>query len=385
MPDAISEKRMLNSDKNHLDGTRLDAYDMEQYDNDTVFYDVFFDIKNKYLYTVGPPFLNLQKILFPINCRINNDKKQYPLQVNEYFNKEIAIGRVSLKNLPLYDENLIEIDFNKRFQWSGRIKLNRFEIKPIILTTIQKDNRIRWINEWVEFYSRNFKIDQTIIYDNNSSNRDDLKAISNEKLLIVSWPFKYGPIRSHDNQFCQRGSLNHCRLKFGSDNMIMNFDIDELLYLEKPELQRYINRYDLILFNAYRVPYVKPVSEDYSYKDFSFRDSEPQVGGRKYVYRPSSVIANDRHNVLLKKHRKSLYKRLKNRYAKLCEVQNKSWVLRCLLRVMSMILKMKIVPINEAYYLHYTGISTNWKSIYWNRKEDTSLTDKHVLFNIFKT
>jgi hypothetical protein len=164
----------------------------------------------------------------------------------------------------------------------------------------------------------------------------------------------------------------------------MNFDIDELLYLGESELQKYINRYDLILFNAYRVPYIKPGSEDYSYKDFSFRDTEPQVGGRKYIYKPASVITNDRHNVLLKKHRKSFHKRLKNKYSKLCEVQNKSWVYSCLLRFMSKILKMKIVPINEAYYLHYTGISTNWKSIYWNRKEETSRTDKHVRFDIFK-
>ncbi len=46
LPDFFSEKRILKSELNHLDGSRLEAYDLEQYDNDTVFYDVFFDIKN---------------------------------------------------------------------------------------------------------------------------------------------------------------------------------------------------------------------------------------------------------------------------------------------------------------------------------------------------
>ena len=66
LPDTFEERRILRSEKNHLDGAKLDTYDLEQYDDDTVFYDVFFDIKNRFLYTIGPPFLNLQNHLLPI-------------------------------------------------------------------------------------------------------------------------------------------------------------------------------------------------------------------------------------------------------------------------------------------------------------------------------
>jgi hypothetical protein len=382
LPGDFNEKRELRYNTNHVDGSVLSPEDLEQYDHDTVFYDVFFDIRNQFLYTVGPPFLNLRKILFPITCRINNDKEKRLLQIDEYFDRNIAIGKIILKNLSLYDENVIEFDFNNRFQWNGRIRLNRSEMKSVILTTIQKDNRIQWIKEWIEYYSQNYGIDQIIIYDNNSSNRSDLRSISDDHLMIVAWDFKYGPTRSHANQFCQLGSLNHCRLKFGLNNIIMNFDIDELLYLRKPELQKYINRYNLILFNGYRVPFIKPLLEDYSYVDFSFRDNEPQQGGRKYFYRPSNVIANNIHDALLKRHGISLYRRLETIYYKLSGTHKISRIYSYLLKFISMILKLKIVPINEAYFLHYTGITNNWKSRYWNRKEETALSDKHIKFNI---
>jgi hypothetical protein len=382
LPLDFSEKRELRYNINHVNGSILDPGDIEQYDNDTVVYDVFFDIMNRSLYTVGPPFLNLQRILFPITCRINNGKRKHLLQVEEYFDRNIAIGRISLQNLSLYDENVIEFDFNNRFQWNDIIKLNRFQIKPIILTTIQRDNRIQWIKEWIEFYSYNYNIDQVIIYDNNSSNRDDLKSIVDARLTIIEWDFKYGPTRSHANQFCQLGSLNHCRLKFGANNIIMNFDIDELLYLKKPGLQKYINRYNLMLFDGYRVPFIKPISEDYSYADFLFRDSEPQQGGRKYFYNSSNVIANNIHTALLKRHGISLYRRLETIYYKLSRTHKISRLYSYLLRFISIILKLKIVPVNEAYFLHYTGITNNWKSRYWNRKEETALLDKHIKFNI---
>ena len=381
LPDTFHEKRMLRSDKIHLNGAGLEEYDLEQYDNDTIFYDVFFDHKNEFLYTVGPPFLNLQNILFPITCRINNDRKQHILEVTEYFNNWTAIGKISLKNLPPYERTFIEFNFNNRFQWSGNIELNRYDIKPIILTTIQKDNRIRWIEEWMEFYSQNYGINETIIYDNNSSNRNELRAISSDKLLIVAWDYKYGPIRSHDNQFCQLGSLNHCRLKFGSNNIIMNFDIDELLCLRKSEFQKYINRYSLTLFNGYRVPFIKPGSEDFSYKDFSFRDRVPQEGGRKYFYNPSGIKVNSIHSALLKSHRISLYRRLESIYFKLYNAKRKRWIYGFLLDFISIILKLKIAPINEAYFLHYTGITNNWKSKYWNRKEETVLSGRHIKFD----
>jgi hypothetical protein len=383
LPDTFSEKRLLRSPLNHLDGSRLDAYDLEHLDDDTIFYDVFFDIRNRFLYTIGPPFLNLRNHLFPITCRFNNNKEKHLLKVEEYFDNKLAIGRIPLKGLSLYNENYLELDFNNRFQWSGKIKVNRYEPKTVVLTTIQKDNRIRWIKDWIEFYSQNYKIDQTVIYDNNSSNRSDLKTINSENLLIMAWDYKYGPIRSHENQFCQLGSLNHCRLKFGSKNTIMNFDIDELLCLGKAEFKRYINRYNLTLFNGYRVPYIKPVSEDYSYKNFSLRDPDPQQGGRKYFFQSGNVMVNNIHSALFKRHRFSLYRRLENRYYRLSGVHKKSRLCSCLLGFMSWVLKIKIVPINEAYLLHYNGITTNWKSKYWDRKEETTQSGKLVRFDIF--
>lgn len=382
LPDTFKERRILRSETNHLDGAKLDTYDLEQYDDDTVFYDVFFDIKNRFLYTIGPPFLNLQNHLLPITCRINNNRDTDVLKVEEYYANKIAIGRVPSSDLSLHEDNIVEFNFNNRFQWSGKVKLNRHETAPVILTTIQKDNRVRWVNEWMDFYSRNYKINQTIIYDNKSANRNELQTINSGNLLILAWDYKYGPIRSHDNQFCQLGSLNHCRLKFGSDNIIMNFDIDELLCLRKQEFKKYFYRYSLVLFNGYRVPFIKPTSEDYSYKDFLFRDRYPQQGGRKYFYNSNKVIVNNIHTALLKRNRNCLYRRLEAIYYKMSGFYTFNRFHIWFLKLMSMLLRIKVVPIHEAYFLHYTGITNNWKAKYWNRKEEISQSDGLVRLDI---
>lgn len=385
LPDAYGQKRGLRSDKSHLDGSALDEYDLEQYDDDTVFYDVFLDYKNQFLYTVGPPFLNLEKRLSPISCRMNNGSERRPLQISEYYDHKVAIGRMPLRGLALDEENAVELDFNGCFKWEGRVGLNRHQTAPVILTTIQKNNRVRWITEWMEFYRSNYGVGRTIIYDNGSDNIDELKALSGCGLEIVSWPYKYGPIRSHDNQFCQLGSLNHCRLKFGSNNMIMNFDIDEMLYAEKQAFKKYISRYCLILFNGYRVPFIKPASEDYSYADFSFRDKEPQGGGRKYLYRPDRVLVNNVHSAFIKRHAAGLWRRLENRYYRLSGAEGQGLFHRILLKLISKILRVKIVPITEAHFFHYTGITNNWKARYWDRMEESVLSDRHIRFNLHES
>jgi len=384
LPAVFGEKRALRSDKTHTDGSNLDAYDLEQYDNDTVFYDVFFDVGNRFLYTVGPPFLNLQNKFLPITCRINNERERFNLQIEEYFASKIAIGRISLKGLVLHNENTVEIDFNGCFQWKGVVELNSHETAPLMLTTIQKDNRVRWITEWIEFYRRNYGVGQTIIYDNGSGNIDELKTLSGCGLEIVSWPYKYGPIRSHDNQFCQLGSLNHCRLKFGSNNIIMNFDIDELLHIDGAVIRKYIKKYNLILFNGHRVPFIKPASEDYSYADFSFRDRETQEGGRKYLYRPDRIIANNVHSALVKRHAANLYRRLELKYYRLSGAEGKGLFRRLFLYLISAILRLKIVPVSEAHFFHYTGITNNWKARYWNRMEETVLSDSLIKFDVLE-
>ena len=47
-------------------------------------------------------------------------------------------------------------------------------------------------------------------------------------IVLVDWPFPYGPVRIHRNSFCQTGAQNHYLLRFGSaDAWCLNLDIDE--------------------------------------------------------------------------------------------------------------------------------------------------------------
>jgi hypothetical protein len=156
------------------------------------------------------------------------------------------------------------------------------------------------------------------------------------------------------------------------------------MYIKPSELHKHIDRYNLTLFNGYRVPYIKPQSEDYSYLDFRFRDSYPQQGGRKYFYKSDSVMINNIHSALLRSSRISPYRRLETIYYRLYGRNGKSWIYSFLLKIISKILKLKVVPIKEGYFLHYTGITNNWKSKYWNRKVETIKSDGLISLDIPK-
>ncbi len=67
--------------------------------------------------------------------------------------------------------------------------------------------------------------------------------LSNENLgveiVLVSWPFKYGPQGSvkdnlpWDSDFCQHGAMENAKVKYLKHaNIVFNVDIDELVLLK---------------------------------------------------------------------------------------------------------------------------------------------------------
>jgi hypothetical protein len=91
----------------------------------------------------------------------------------------------------------------------------------------------------------------------------------------------------------------------------------------------------VLRFDNYFVPYMPPADEDYSFIDFRLREPLPRGSAHKYCFRARWV--------------RSLYPHS----AKVPLVRER-WI--------------PIAPAREAYFLHYLGITTNWKIAYWDRK-----------------
>jgi hypothetical protein len=111
-----------------------------------------------------------------------------------------------------------------------------------VLVTMSKDNEAGWICDWMEYHAAVHGAQAAIVYDNGSSRytpEELLEAVSGvslEAVIIVSWPFKYGPqgiikTNSHwDSNFCQHGGLEHARYFFlQKARSFLNCDIDELI------------------------------------------------------------------------------------------------------------------------------------------------------------
>ena len=102
----------------------------------------------------------------------------------------------------------------------------------LTLATLQKNNHIEWIEDWIKWYSRLHSVQRLVLYDNGSSNKQNLIRCLKEldvdmKIVLVDWPFEYG--RIPDN-FTQKGAMNHCRMRFAvRDGYCINADIDEYL------------------------------------------------------------------------------------------------------------------------------------------------------------
>jgi hypothetical protein len=374
IPESIGIKRVPRSNFRHVDGNLLDEADLSQYDSYTLFYDVFFNIDNNYLYLLGPPLLNLRQELLPLRARLNG--MEIALSAREFFKKRYVEVRGEVDPEHVRSINRVELDFNGVFDVVLHIERNQQERHSRILSTLQKNNRPRWIKEWIQYYRKYFHIEAVVLYDNGS---DDIQALRKELdgVIIEDWDYPFGIVKSHPNKFCQYGSLNHCRLKYGGGARIFNFDIDEILCVDSGWLDRQLKKFDVVTFDSYQVPFLDCGSDDYSFGTFSKRYRVSRRGGKKYIYRDSAVIANNVHfvrtveNEYLNKVQRELVRLFRR-------MKDKGTLANLATFLSETISKTREARLNEGYFLHYGGITTNWKGAYQDRLKEESGADDFV-------
>jgi hypothetical protein len=122
------------------------------------------------------------------------------------------------------------------------------------LFTLQKDNPIPWIKQWIQYHHVNFGVDGVLIYDNNSQSYsveelEDQLQVPGVTVKVVAWDVPYGPqgyacdyYNTWDSDYAQSSMFEHAKRRYLSKALIaINADIDELLVIEGASLDMAIN------------------------------------------------------------------------------------------------------------------------------------------------
>jgi len=117
-----------------------------------------------------------------------------------------------------------------------------------VMVTLQRDNPIEWIEQWMDYHYRVHGIDGFLIYD-NASTKYDVGQLDYRlhrpylKIKVVPWPYPYGPQGSDhapwDSDYGQYCMLEHAKYRYLSHaSMVLNNDIDELIVTKGPTLEQ---------------------------------------------------------------------------------------------------------------------------------------------------
>lgn len=106
------------------------------------------------------------------------------------------------------------------------------------VTTMQKNEPVSWIKEWLQYYYVEYGVKGFLLYNNNCTDytteelQSELRSMYHDIVVeVVDWNVPYGPqTPAWDSDFAQYTQFEHCKYKYGwCSPYVLNHDIDELL------------------------------------------------------------------------------------------------------------------------------------------------------------
>lgn len=234
-------------------GMRFD----DNFDWNTIWYDCV-RISNNYALLIGPP-IYLEEEWFNANVKFT-DAAGNPLS-HRFANLDrvsvcVVQGNNILNSIIMQSTaaSPISIILN---QDDGYFSGHR------VMVTLQRDNPLSWIKQWIDYHYTNHNITGFLIYDNASKlySAQEIDAqISNPniKVKIIPWPFPYGPQGSDfapwDSDYGQYCMLEHAKHRHLSQAaMVINNDIDELIVTDNTnfdDIQRELKMVGCMLYQG---------------------------------------------------------------------------------------------------------------------------------------
>ncbi len=295
----------------HKNYPRLQAVDAEhrsKLDFDTIFYDVFWDESSHSIHGLGPKILNLKQNFFPLSILVNDQLVKYRLR------KIKDLTFLQTESISCDHSKLLKVEFRFRdFSQTAVVDMqNNHPVQQssprrrLTLTTLQKDNPIAWISDWITWHCKSYDVDRLVLYDNSSSSREEVieflqKLTFDLEIIFIDWNFPHG---FHPYKYCQKGSLNHCRIRFANGGYCLNFDIDEYLMCTQNNLIDYLDqtlrypRPGSVAIQEVKIVDVPPETDEKPLRCWHFkyrRRKRGRVEKIKYIYCFNDVGYNSVH------------------------------------------------------------------------------------------
>jgi len=276
------------------------------YTNDTIFYDVFYKHDNSTIICAGPPLLNLKGALELQEISCNGKQLCYSCPT---ISKKYDLCNLIVIKVPrlLRRELTVQLSFRfNLFQKVVEISRNNPPVGEngkslLTLVTLQKDNPLQWIRDWIRWHNLMHGVVRLILYDNGSKEygyeklADILENKEDFQTVLVNWDFPYN-WNSWDSRmirggWTQQGALNHCYLKYGHCGWLLNLDIDEYLVAEDATSLRTYIKTGTQYYLPFRVRDVvgigpeRPLAER-SFRDFSYYLETDQVSFQDFLRYP---------------------------------------------------------------------------------------------------
>lgn len=341
LPTDCQLLREFHDRRTHLPGKPLlTEQDYAHYETHTVFNDVFLHASDGYLGAIGPPLVNLRSALLPLKLRVEGVAK--PLKHRLIKQDRVTFHRFTLPRSLHETKSLrFSCEFKNSLELKGTATRQCLPRVKLQFVTLQKNNPVHWIIDWLR-YSRSLGVERVLLYDNGSDNRDSLATAlkaSNDlpQVILIDWPFPYGPGHSRYNQFCQASQNNHAHQCFAAADWVGHFDVDEYLVTEQDQslsdlLNQASARTALLRFDSYWVPNLDPdlrLTADEraaTVRDFPYRERQPRGKAHKYIVRQAKLRMANTHNA-----------RVRLGYRRMA------------------------VPIEQGAFLHYKSLTNRWK------------------------
>ena len=268
-----------------LPGRKRPAAFLADFEDRVLFYDAFRHADGHRALLVGPPPFNLAAALkvarfeaLPSLARLS--PRRHESLSAAIWEMAVPSGTSAIR-LRLADETHdIPLRDNLAEKFAGRR----------ILTTLNRDNDVEWIEEWARYHARHHGADAVVMFDNGST-RYKADAIAERlagvpglnDIVVNSWPQKFGPVdpavqvNPYWPRFLQIAALSVALRRFAPAAAgLMNCDIDELLAPgEGPVFDQLASsRFGLIRFKGRWVPPVAApgAPSQRTHRHYPFRD-----------------------------------------------------------------------------------------------------------------
>lgn len=206
----------------------------ESYDYDTLFADVF-RIDEAVIF-VSPPFLNFKQIIQDQLKIVDENGSLYKFNFHRMDRCDISVIRIpeNINKIYFYknDNDFFEVDIKQRCK--------KFDNKKVVCS-MQKNEPIEKIVNWIKYYNTVHDIDGFIIFDNQSTDYTEdflfdhlTKIFPNISIEVVDWDMPYGVLGPPwDSDWSQHIFLNLCKYNFCYESkIVLNHDLDEYLISE---------------------------------------------------------------------------------------------------------------------------------------------------------